>query len=156
MSARAAWRLESLGFTAVYRYTAGKADWIANGLPTAGELAAVPTVGDLARRDAPTCRLDEPIGAVRARVKAAGWDMCLVVNQERVVLGRLRTRELAGDPNTPAERVMLAGPGTIRLNQSAAETAADLEQKELRRAIVSTSDGVLVGVFYREDVARPG
>ena len=29
LSARAAWRLESMGFQEVYRYTPGKADWLA-------------------------------------------------------------------------------------------------------------------------------
>src|SRR6266542_3593380 len=29
LSARAAWRLESFGFTQVFRYAAGKADWFA-------------------------------------------------------------------------------------------------------------------------------
>ncbi len=35
MSPRAAWRLESLGFD----YVAGKADWMASGLPVEGKLA---------------------------------------------------------------------------------------------------------------------
>ena len=32
MSPRAAWRLESLGFSHVYDYVAGKIDWLAAGL----------------------------------------------------------------------------------------------------------------------------
>src|SRR5947209_3912316 len=39
MSSRAAWRLETLGFTTVYRYVAGKIDWMAAGLATERELA---------------------------------------------------------------------------------------------------------------------
>jgi hypothetical protein len=35
----AAWRLESLGFAQVYRYTPGKADWLANELPVEGQQA---------------------------------------------------------------------------------------------------------------------
>src|SRR5256712_11695283 len=31
LSARAAWRLETMGFQEVYRYTPGKADWLAAG-----------------------------------------------------------------------------------------------------------------------------
>jgi hypothetical protein len=34
MSSRAACRLEQLGFTEVYDYHAGKADWLAHGLET--------------------------------------------------------------------------------------------------------------------------
>ena len=36
LSARAAWRLESMGFQEVYRYTPGKADWLAAGWDTEG------------------------------------------------------------------------------------------------------------------------
>ena len=42
MSARAAWRLETLGFTQVYRYTAGKMDWFANALPIEGKKKDAP------------------------------------------------------------------------------------------------------------------
>jgi len=34
LSARAAWRLETMGFQEVYRYTPGKADWLAAGFET--------------------------------------------------------------------------------------------------------------------------
>src|SRR6059036_3067934 len=36
LSARAAWRLETMGFQEVYRYTPGKADWLAAGWETEG------------------------------------------------------------------------------------------------------------------------
>ena len=42
--------------------------------------------------------MTERVGAVRARVRAAGSETCVVVNSERVVLGLLRTSELDGDP----------------------------------------------------------
>jgi rhodanese-related sulfurtransferase len=94
LSPRAAWRLESLGFAEVYDYVDGELDWLAAGLPTEGRNADVPRAGDVARRDVPTCRLEEPIGQVRERVRAAGWDACVVVNDQRVVLGLLRAGEL--------------------------------------------------------------
>ncbi len=68
MSARAAWRLETLGFTEVFRYKPGKADWLANGLPTTGTEANVPRVSQVIRRDVPTCHLGERVGTVRERV----------------------------------------------------------------------------------------
>src|SRR5919106_6056373 len=107
MSARAAWRLESLGFRQVHRYTAGKADWMANGLPIQGEQTGVTTIGQLARRGVPTCGLTERVDDVRPRVEAAGWDMCVVVNDRNVVLGRLRKEALGVDAGTPVEQVML-------------------------------------------------
>ena len=36
MSPRAAWRLKAAGFGPVYDYAAGKADWLAAGLPFQG------------------------------------------------------------------------------------------------------------------------
>jgi CBS domain-containing protein len=151
MSARAAWRLESLGFRQVHRYTAGKADWMANGLPIEGERAGARTVGQLARRGVPTCRLEERVDDVRARVEAAGWDMCVVVNDRNVVLGRLRKEALSVDASTPVEKVMLPGPKTLRLNESVEETARNMAEANVDRVLVTTGDGELVGVFFRED-----
>lgn len=152
MSARAAWRLDSLGFTAVYRYTAGKADWTASGLPIEGARAGVPRIGDLARRSLPTCSLEDRLGEVRERVRAAGWDVCIVVNDRDVVLGRLRQRELGGDPSAVVEHVMEGGPTTYRPDRPAAEVAAYLAERGAASVLVSTGDGELIGLFYRADV----
>ncbi len=152
MSARAAWRLESLGFSDVYRFTPGKADWLANGLPSEGKRAPLPRVGDLARRDVPTCHLEERIGDVRQRVRAAGWDRCIVVNERRIVLGRLRGHALDADPATPVDQVMEEGPTTYRLDRPAEETAKYLAERGVASVLITTSDGELVGVFFRDDV----
>ena len=62
MSPRAACRLQTLGFTNVYDYVLGKADWLAHGLPTEGEQADVPRAKDLLRLWMwSTAQLDEPI-----------------------------------------------------------------------------------------------
>src|SRR3989442_22872 len=49
MSPRAAWRLESLGFTDVAPYLGGITDWAAPGLPVDGHMAHEPTIGPLSR-----------------------------------------------------------------------------------------------------------
>src|SRR6266545_5202991 len=105
MSARAAWRLESLGFRQVFRYVPGKADWFASGLPREGTQASVPQAGDRVRPDVPTCRLEDPVGDARARAGSAGWDVCVVVNDQQVVLGLLRKEALDSDPHTPVAAV---------------------------------------------------
>ncbi|HEV2458806.1 MAG TPA: CBS domain-containing protein [Ktedonobacterales bacterium] len=152
MSPRAAWRLESLGFAEVYGYAAGKADWLAWGLPREGRTAQVPTVGEVARRDVPTCGLADRVGDVKARAQAAGLDVCVVVNERRVVLGLLRSQELeASDPEAPAEQVMRAGPTTYRPNVPAREAAARMRAREVDVLTVTTPDGVLVGLLRRED-----
>src|SRR5258708_22339102 len=129
MSPRAAWRLESLGFAEVYDYAAGKADWLAWGLPREGKAAQVPTVGDVAKRDVPTCGLAERVAEAKARAQAAGFDACVVVNERRVVLGLLRGRELDADPAATAEAVMRAGPTTYRLDVPAREAGAPMPER---------------------------
>jgi Mg/Co/Ni transporter MgtE len=132
----------------------GELDWLAAGLPTEGRNAERPRAGDVARRDVPTCRLDEPIGRVRARVQAAGWDACVVVNDERVVLGLLRAEELRQGEDAPIEQVMRPGPSTFRPHVPIEELAHHMIHHELPTSPVTTSDGRLVGLLRREDAAR--
>ena len=133
---------------------AGELDWLAAGLPTEGRNADRPRAGDVARRDAPTCRLDEPIGQVRARMQAAGWDACVVVNDERVVLGLLRAEELRRGQDEPIEQVMRPGPSTFRPHVPIEELAHHMIHHDLLSSPVTTSDGRLVGLLRREDAAR--
>src|SRR5438128_716611 len=112
MSPRAAWRLESIGFEQVYDYVAGKADWGSFGLPLEGTKG--PRAGEHVRTDVPTCRLGERLAEVRARVRAVGWDTCIVVNDAGVVLGRLGRGALASEDDVAAEQAMTAGPSTVR------------------------------------------
>ena len=151
MSLRAAWRLEGLGFERVYDYVPGKADWFASGLPGEGKLALSPTIGDAARRDVPTCALAEKIEDARDRVRAAGWDACVVVNKERVVLGLLREKELSSDPKSPVEEAMRNGPATFRPNEPVGKIANRMRERGATAVLVTTSDGRLVGLLYRED-----
>src|SRR5439155_25829189 len=103
MSPRAAWRLESLGFTRVFDYMAAKPDWLAAGLPSERKLAGRPKAADFARPDVPTCGLAERLGEARERVRAAGWDTCGVVDDARIGLRALRGTAWERDPSTPRE-----------------------------------------------------
>src|SRR5207245_3144787 len=103
MSARAGSRLARLGFTNVYRYQAGKADWFAAGLPREGKEASIPRVADVAERDVAACRLDERVGDLRGRTRAGGLHICVVVDAARVVLGLVEAEGLRVDPATYVE-----------------------------------------------------
>jgi len=152
MSPRAASRLETLGFAEVYDYVDGKADWMAAGLPTEGTNAQHPRAGDTARRDVPTCRLTEKLGDVRSRVEAKGWNAAVVVDDERVVLGLLRSKELAMDAAQPIENVMRPGPSTFRPYVSLHEMLHFMVDHKLESSPVTTSDGRLVGLLLQKDV----
>jgi Mg/Co/Ni transporter MgtE len=133
---------------------AGELDWLAAGLPTEGHNAELPRAGDVARPDVPTCRLDERIGQVRKRVRAAGWDACVVVSDQRVVLGLLRAGELERGQNEPIEQIMRPGPSTFRPHVLIEELAHFMVHHDLPTSLVTTSDGRLVGLLRREDAAR--
>jgi CBS domain-containing protein len=137
----------------VYDYAAGKQDWLAAGLPTEGEQADEPRAGRFAKADVPTCRLDERVGEVRARVRAAGWDVCVVVNEERVVMGLLRAAQLDTEGGVLVEEVMRPGPSTFRPNVPIEEMARFMIEHDLESAPVTTSDGRLVGMLLRRDAA---
>ena len=154
MSPRAAWRLESLGFREVYDYVDGKADWLAAGLSAEGTNVSRPRAGDVARKDAPTCRLDEPMQEVRDRVAREGWNVCVVVNASRVVLGILRAEQLEGESAEVVEKVMRPGPSTFRPNVAIEEIAHYMIHHKVENSPITTSDGRLVGVLRQEDAAR--
>ena len=128
---------------------AGKVDWQASGLPTEGKRAGSPRVGERVRRDVSTCRLTDRVGEVAKRVRAAGWDGCVVVNEQRVVLGLLDGQALDGSPQQLVEEVMEPGPSTFRPDVTCEEMTAYMQQRQLDSVLITTADGKLVGILQR-------
>ncbi len=159
MSPRAAWRLETLGFTNIYDYVAGKADWFAAGLPRAGKLASIPRAGDVARRDDVSCQLTDRISDIINQVRAAGKDTCIVTTDGNVVLGRVRIGAVAGGGeatvnatvNATVEEVMDSGPTTARADTLLESILERLSARNVDSILITTSDGRLVGTLYRSD-----
>ncbi len=144
-------RLDLLGFQHVYRYAAGKWDWFAHGLTMEGERAKQPQAKDVVRRDVPTCGLDETVGAAHARALAAGWDVCIVVAEGHVVLGRLRRDAWEAAPDTPAEQAMENGPTTVRPDELLGPLVERMRKRNVASVLVADSDGVLIGNIQRTD-----
>lgn len=151
MSPRAAWRLESLGFTQVYDYADGKAAWIAFGLPTEGKEASTPRAGDAVQREVPTCHLDDDLKSALERARAAGWDTCVIVNATGVVLGRVQADALERDFDQSIEAVMEAGPATVRPSEALEELVERMQNRQVNQILVTTPDGRLVGIMRRDD-----
>ncbi len=153
MSPRAAWRLEALGFGRVFDYLAGKADWGSFGLPLEGVRGSATRVGAYVRRDVPICCLDDRLHEVRKLVQATEFDVCIVVNDERVVLGVLGRRALAREDDVAVEEAMTAGPSTVRPSLALHHALERMRRQDLTTLPVTRSDGVLVGPLVREDAA---
>jgi len=121
------------------------------GLPMAGVFAAIIKAGDVVRRDVPICHLTDRVGKVKERCHALGWQVCLVVNEQKVVLGRLRRESWNADPDTPVQDVMENGPTTFRPDNFLEPLAKRMREKKVGSVIITNSDGVLVGLLNRKD-----
>ena len=142
-----------MGFEA-YEYEDGKRDWGSFGLPREGKLAEIPSAGEVARRDVPTCTLDDDLRAVRQRVRDEGWETCFVLADDRVVLGRLGRRALASDDDNTVENAMSEGPSTVRPSIGIDELIKRMDERELMTFPVTTPDGRLVGLVRRADAEK--
>lgn len=124
---------------------------MAAGLRTEGKNSQKPRAGDLARKDTPTAGLNEKLADVRQRVQQAGFNAVVVVNEQRVVLGLLRSKELEQDGELTMEKAMRPGPSTFRPYVSAKEMVDFMTGHKLECSPITTSDGKLVGLLYQTD-----
>src|SRR5438876_908184 len=81
----------------------------ASRLPSDGELTREPRITSLARTNVATCRLGQRIGELHPID-----DMCVVINEEGVVLGAVRGKALREDPDSVVDDVMDPSPSTYR------------------------------------------
>lgn len=146
MSPRAAWRLERMGYGAVYDYAAGKVDWMAAGLPTIRADASQRRALDGADREPPTCGPDDRILDLAARAAARTF---VVINEQRIVLGRLRVTTAPPDGAVRVEEVMEPGPTTVRAHEPLGPLLERMASRNVDEIIVSTPDGELLGVVRR-------
>src|SRR4029077_7319122 len=138
-----AWRLESMGFQEVYRYTPGKADWLPAGWGTEGTDAKRVRIRQMIHKDVPTCSLRERLEDVKSR-RRPNQDLCVVVNDRNIVLGVIQGETWEANPLSRVADVMQPGLYTIRPNLDPKDTQKLLRNYEGPIAIVTTSDGELL------------
>jgi len=90
---------------------------------------------------------------VRPRVDASPYGFAVVVGESGVVLGRLRAAALSGDPLTRVDEVMEPGPATVRPGKDLVSLLERMRRSDMPTILVTTPEGVLVGVLRREDAA---
>lgn len=121
------------------------------GLPTEGQLAALPTAQDAVQREVTTCHLAERVRDVYQRVTAVAGDVALVVNHNNIVLGRLRQKVFTQHPEAIVADVMEEGPTTIRPNTKLADIIPRMQARNVRSIVVTKANGRLSGILYRQD-----
>ena len=75
----------------------------------------------------------------------------MVVNASGVVLGRLGRKALGSEEEVAVEAVMTAGPSTVRPSITPAAIVERMQAQKLTSALVTHSDGTLVGLVRRTD-----
>ena len=146
LSARAAWRMENMGFQEVYRYTPGKADWLAAGWETEGTNAKRTRIKQMIQKDVPMCSLRERLEDVKSR-RRPNQDLCVVVNERNIVLGVIQGKTWDENPQSRIIDVMQPGPRTLRPDLDPKDAEKILRSADLPSAIVTTSDGELLGIL---------
>jgi rhodanese-related sulfurtransferase len=145
LSARAAWRLESMGFQEVYRYTPGKEDWIAAGFDTEGANASRPKLKQYLKTNIQTCLLRDRMQDVQNR--RGGHDVCVVLNDRNIVMGIIEGEAWNANPLVRASEAMNPAPRTFRPDGDPKEIVKELRKDEAETAIVTSSDGELIGIL---------
>ncbi len=140
----------------MFRYTPGKADWLAAGLPIEGKKAQRRTIRD-AVRTIPTCGPDELVATVKQRVNEQS--VCAVVDRKNIVLGLLDQAAWKSDADAVAKDVMTLAPLTFRPDRPIQDAKDYLKKHQIEKTLVTNSDGQIIGLALRSDVdelARKG
>jgi rhodanese-related sulfurtransferase len=145
LSARAAWRLESMGFQEVYRYTPGKEDWVASGYETEGTTAGRTRLKKYLKTNVQTCLLRDRMQDVQNRRGSS--DICVVLNDRNIVMGVIQGEAWNANPLSRASEAMIPGPPTFRPDGEPRLILKELRAQEISSAIVTSSDGELLGVL---------
>src|SRR5437764_12689635 len=141
MSPRAAWRLETLGFTDAADYSGGKMDWLAYALPFEGTADLVGAHLD----EVLTCGLDERVADVAARLGDAGG--CVVTMDDGVVFGVLDAHALAHHGDLRAGEVAAFGPTTVRPSEERTHLDERMRKRGVEEMLVTDPDGRLLGAY---------
>lgn len=135
-----------MGFQEVYRYTAGKADWMAAGFEIQGTNAKKPRLRQTLNKNVPTCALRERMENVQLRRRPTD-DICVIVNDRGIVLGVIQGEAWNADPQARVVDVMNSSPRTFRPDLDPKEAMRAMREEEIESALVTTSDGELLGMI---------
>ena len=126
---------------------------MAAGLPMEGEYADSLHAGDVADKEAPTCRFDAQAGSVLREMRESGETSRVVVDDHGIVLGVLPVTAEAGEQTLVAD-AMRIGPSAVRADKDLKKLLESMEEGGLKAAIVTDPDGHLLGIASLVGVRR--
>ncbi len=154
MSPRAAWRLETLGFERIHDFVGGKLEWLAAGLPPEGTGPHYAVAGEAIVPATYACGPGTHSGMIRSKLEAGSDSMCAVTNEEHILLGRVRWRDLPEADDVPVEDFMQPGPATVRTIEELRPLVGRMQKAGVKTIFVTNSKGRLLGMLRRDDAER--
>jgi CBS domain-containing protein len=106
--------------------------------------------GAVAHRDVPTVGPDDTVADVTTVI--GGWELAVVINDQRVVLGAVRPEALVVDGRTPVGTVLQGDPATVRPSILIRELAKSMDEDGQERVLVTTPGGRLIGLVRRAEL----
>lgn len=144
-----------MGFTDVYDFVDGKIEWLSYGLPTEGKGPHFAVAGEIADRGAVlACRLGDRVDDIARALDTVPHDYCVVLNDQDIVLGRIRKKKVKDSAFIRVEQVMELGPTTVRPSEPAKGLLERMKQKHVPAVIVTTNKGRLIGAATQEALER--
>jgi osmoprotectant transport system ATP-binding protein len=126
----------------------GKADWTAAGLPTEGDHGR-PELPDYVNTDAVVVAPHETLARALELARSNQAEALMVVNSERVLLGRLRIDRAADQPDERVSALMDEGPGTVRADADPADLLERMRTRNINTVPVTDPQGRLLGTVHR-------
>lgn len=139
----------------MYDYAGGLQDWANAGEELAGEHGGGRPVLVGLTREVPTVPLDATVEDARSALADAAF--LLVVDDERVVLGKVLARSLEQegiDGSAGVETVLIEGPTTVRPTESLPALLERMRQARTSSVVVTSNQGELIGVLFTADAER--
>lgn len=120
-----------------------------------GKGAHYAVAGEVADRNAVlACRVGDPVGDMADKLDSVAHDYCVVLNDQDIVLGRMRKRNVQGPADEAVELVMEPGPTTLRPKEPAKALLERMKKKKVPAVIVTTKNGRLLGAATQEALER--
>jgi CBS domain-containing protein len=94
------------------------------------------------------------VGDSRTAVAESGQPYCVVLNDQDILMGRLRRKHLQGGDEGVVENVMETGSTTVRATESATALLKRMEARDVPAVLVTTAKGKFVGIARRPELER--
>jgi CBS domain protein len=136
----------------VFDLVGGKSEWRELGLPMQGTGPFRFVAGQVLTPAPATCGPDASSGDVRGILRSSPF--CVVVNEQGIVFGRVRPKDLPTEDDARVADFMQLGPATVQRREELDGLVERMRNKGVSTILVTTPKGELLGYVDRADAER--